>query len=141
MKNANLKTLQKVKRDSGIYALFSKDELVYIGQSSNLYLRVLEHIVEGKKDFDGIKCAYNNKLLDIQVMETILISKLKPKLNKLIVDIDFYFKILPLETKKQLSCSDVQVLTEGAEDLIELLQKEDKRLKIFETGDLDELQF
>lgn len=141
MKNANLKTLQKAKRDSGIYALFNKDELVYIGQSSNLYLRVLEHIVEGKKDFDGIKCAYNNKLLDIQVMETILISKLKPKLNKLIVDIDFYFKILPLETKKQLSCSDVQALTEGAEDLIELLQKEDKRLKIFETGDLDELQF
>ena len=82
MKNANLKTLQKVKRDSGIYALFNKDELVYIGQSSNLYLRVLEHIVEGKKDFDGIKCAYNNKLLYILVMETILISKLKPKLNK-----------------------------------------------------------
>lgn len=141
MKNANLKTLQKVKRESGIYALFNKDELVYVGQSSNLYLRVLEHIVEVKKDFDGVKCTYNNKLLDVQIMETIVISKLKPKLNKLIVDIDFYLKILPLETKKQLTYSDMDTLQAIAEEVIEILKKEHGRLKIFETGDLDELQF
>lgn len=38
--------------EEGVYFLYDKDELVYIGQSDNLYRRIGQHIAERKKKFD-----------------------------------------------------------------------------------------
>lgn len=66
---------------SGIYFLYMRDELVYIGQSKYVGLRVSTHFMEGNKIFDK---AYFmrvdiNSLLEV---EADLITKFKPKYNK-----------------------------------------------------------
>ena len=102
----NLKDLQNIKRCNGIYFLFDKNEIVYIGYSRNVYCRVLEHIIEDVKVFDEVTALYNEDLLTSQVMEVALISELKTKYNKLSIDFDLYWRVLPLEVKKQLGEAD-----------------------------------
>jgi len=72
--------LDKLELRSGIYFLFNNDDLVYIGQASNITRRILEHITEGTKIFNKVR--YNivpcESLNDV---ETTLIRSLKPCYN------------------------------------------------------------
>ena len=67
----------------GVYALFDGEELVYIGQSNNLYYRIGQHINDNTKVFDSFEVfelpTYNKA--DIDDIEITLISWFNPKFN------------------------------------------------------------
>ena len=67
----------KVVRE-GVYFLYDKDELVYIGQSDNLYRRIGQHIAEGKKKFDRFELYPTGDRIRL---EGFLISMFEPKYN------------------------------------------------------------
>lgn len=62
----------------GVYFLYDGDELVYIGESDNLYRRIGQHIAEGKKKFDRFSIY---ETIDRKRLEGFLIDALKPKYN------------------------------------------------------------
>ena len=68
------------KKCSGIYSLFLEDVLVYVGISTNMYQRIQEHAISGKK-FDNIKHV-EIKIEQCPEVEINLITLLKPPLNK-----------------------------------------------------------
>lgn len=69
----------KVVRE-GVYFLYDGEELVYIGQSDNIYRRIGQHISEGVKRFDSF-CFYEVGEERI-ILESYLISKFQPKYNQ-----------------------------------------------------------
>lgn len=111
-------SLQHIKRESGIYALKKHKEIVYVGQSNNVYTRILEHIVDKNKDFDEISVAYNEDILKVQTMEVVVIGILKPKYNKLVIDSELFLKVIPYEIKKQLNIKDDNEFIEFAKKII-----------------------
>lgn len=62
----------------GVYFLYDKDELVYIGQSDNLYRRIGQHIADGVKTFDRFELYPTNDRIRL---EGFLIRMFKPKYN------------------------------------------------------------
>ncbi len=98
-----LESLQSIKRCNGIYALKKDSEIVYIGRSSNIYLRILEHIVDGVKDFDSISKVYFDDITVSEIIETFIIDMLKPEYNELIMDKFDYYCTLPNCCKKHES--------------------------------------
>lgn len=62
---------------SGVYFLISGDEIVYVGQSTNVFVRVREHQF---KEYDGFAfVSVGRDMLD--VMESLYIHFLRPSLN------------------------------------------------------------
>lgn len=64
----------------GVYFLYDGEELVYIGQSDNIYRRIGQHISEGVKRFDSF-CFYEVGEERI-ILESYLINKFQPKYNQ-----------------------------------------------------------
>ena len=64
---------------SGVYFLYDGEELVYIGQSDNIYRRIGQHIYEAEKKFDSF-CFYPAGEERI-ILESYLINKFHPKYN------------------------------------------------------------
>jgi len=65
------------QRSSGIYFLVSGHEVVYVGQSVNVYSRIAQHL---NKDFD--RYAYVPCDVDVlDILESLYIHCLRPKLN------------------------------------------------------------
>lgn len=82
-----------------IYALRKNREVVYVGITSNLYVRALEHINNGK-DFDDLSCVLISKNRNSkeykEVIEQLIISEFKPKLNKLMTkSAEEYLNLIP----------------------------------------------
>lgn len=63
----------------GVYFLFDGDELVYIGQSDNVFRRIGQHIAEKAKVFDSWEVYETD---DYIRLEGLLINLLKPKYNR-----------------------------------------------------------
>lgn len=63
---------------SGVYFLFDKGELVYIGQSNNVFYRIGQHIGENTKIFDSFEYYETNDHLSL---EGFLIELFNPKYN------------------------------------------------------------
>lgn len=89
----NLKDLQKTREKQGIYFLYNQDkELIYIGQSRNIYIRLLEHIAENKKQFEYFKAIKIDDSDFMELMEIYLIQLYKEThnlLNRLTIKFDF----------------------------------------------------
>ena len=89
----NLKDLQKTRDKQGIYFLYNQDkELIYIGQSRNIYIRLLEHIAENKKQLEYFKAIKIDDSDFMELMEIYLIQLYKEThnlLNKLTIKFDF----------------------------------------------------
>ena len=98
-----LEEIQHLFRNSGIYSLLKDNEIVYIGRSRNVYQRVLEHIVEGKKDFDKAFAAGRGGEIYMDIMEVLLIAELHPKYNLLKIDKTLFLRVLPFDCKKEIS--------------------------------------
>lgn len=64
---------------AGVYFLYDHDELVYIGQSNNMYQRIGEHIAQGEKKFDRFELY---PTADRIRLEGFLIEMFGPKYNK-----------------------------------------------------------
>lgn len=101
----SLKNLRDVRLSRGIYALVQDKELVYIGRSYNIYERILEHSFEDKKEFNRVFALVHSqnkgddrvKKADTEeLQEVALISLMKPKYNKLVIEnIREWFYTLP----------------------------------------------
>lgn len=63
---------------AGVYLLYDKGEVVYVGQSKNPMYRIGSHIQEGKKQFDEF-LVYETENYD--AVEAFLIRALRPKYN------------------------------------------------------------
>jgi len=63
---------------AGVYLLYDKGEVVYVGQSKNPMYRIGSHIQEGKKQFDEF-LVYETE--DYDAVEAFLIRALRPKYN------------------------------------------------------------
>jgi len=83
----NLKPVQEQK---GVYLLYVKDELAYIGKSNNILRRLQQHFYITKeesstelwkKDIDKIEYYICESLADCELLETYLINTLTPKYN------------------------------------------------------------
>lgn len=122
MQDFKLSNLQHIKRESGIYALKKDNQIVYVGQSINVYTRILEHIVEKSKDFDEINAIYNDNILNVQTMEVVIIGILKPKYNKLIIDEQLFLKVLPQDIKQKLGITDIDKYINESIQLINKLK-------------------
>ena len=89
----SLKDLQKTRDHQGIYFLYNKEkELIYIGQSRNIYIRLLEHIAENKKQFECFKAIKFDDSDFMELMEIYLIQLYKEShnlLNRLSIYFDF----------------------------------------------------
>ena len=73
-----LDDLQVARGLTGVYFLYNKDkQLVYIGKSVDVYVRILEHRFEQKKDFHFFKVAGVKKLAFAELLEIYLIEKYK----------------------------------------------------------------
>lgn len=64
--------------EEGVYFLYDKDELVYIGTSDNLFRRIGQHIAEKTKVFDRFELFPTNDRIRL---EGFLIRMFKPKYN------------------------------------------------------------
>ena len=62
----------------GVYFLFDNKQLVYIGESNNVYMRIGQHIKDGKKKFDSFEIYPCN---DRKKLEGFLIRAFTPKYN------------------------------------------------------------
>jgi hypothetical protein len=67
----------------GIYHLFYKDMLVYVGMSKNLRGRLLQHLKDKSKVFQNVLwfCCKEEGIEEILEYEYKIIKKLKPSLN------------------------------------------------------------
>lgn len=63
---------------AGVYLLFDRGEVVYVGQSKNPMYRIGTHIQEGVKEFDQYLVYETEEYNDL---EAFLINALKPKYN------------------------------------------------------------
>lgn len=70
-----------IKPTVGIYFLFKGDEIVYVGQSLNIFHRVEGHKAEGSKEFDSA-CFFECPVDKLDEYEIIAIRALAPKYNK-----------------------------------------------------------
>jgi excinuclease UvrABC nuclease subunit len=72
----------------GVYFLYIDDELVYVGRSVNLKMRLAEHLVRNSNskvyinDVTRIDCIKVDDIIDQQIYELHAIKTLKPKYNK-----------------------------------------------------------
>jgi hypothetical protein len=64
-----------------IYALIKDQEIVYIGQSSNVMSRLGSHIQEKRKDFDSYAIVCKVSQNEVDEVERKYIDDLKPKYN------------------------------------------------------------
>lgn len=69
------------KITSGVYFLYENDELVYIGESENVFSRIGTHIKEGVKDFDNWTYVEVDNTKNRKHLESFLINICKPKYN------------------------------------------------------------
>ena len=85
----NINTIKNYNKESGIYFLFRKGVVVYIGASrANVYSRIIDHIKD--KDFDSyfiMTCIDDNGIINKKLLEkalkaeSYLIRKFKPEYN------------------------------------------------------------
>jgi hypothetical protein len=95
-----LKDMQDARGKKGVYFLYCKKEIVYIGYSSNIYTRMLEHKFENKKSFDSFKIfTYCDDIIS-QLAEVVFINTHKPKHNKLVVEnLEEWYLTIPYDLR------------------------------------------
>lgn len=82
---------EELRNKTGIYCLIDFGKIVYIGQSTNMYLRILEHISDGKKTFNDIVSIERDDKLLVEIVEVMMIVEIRPIYNKLILNSEFVF--------------------------------------------------
>jgi len=102
---------------AGVYMLVNKHEVIYIGMSSNMYMRILEHISMGK-DFDDVYVMHLADEEGRRVLEMSLICKLQPKLNKIKFDNYFnWFHSFPFDVDYDLVVKTTNMVVSDKNDL------------------------
>ena len=88
----------------GIYWLLKYNEIVYVGQSENIYKRVYQH---NDKEFDS--WSYKEVLEEnLNELESNLIIKIRPKLNKTIPQNEKFISVDSIKISYKLTLSNVK---------------------------------
>ena len=64
----------------GVYFLIEKDEIVYVGQSVNVFARVSHHYQDGEKVFDSF-CYISCEKEELNILESLYILIFQPRCN------------------------------------------------------------
>ena len=83
------KNITKIKTSRGIYFLFDKGEIVYVGQSDFIEKRVFEHL--STKLFDSYSFIEYSQEYILSDIEADFILKIKPRYNKSIPTNNLWF--------------------------------------------------
>ena len=108
-----LEELQVARNVSGVYFLYNENkELVYIGKSRNIYLRILEHKFENKKKFSFFKLAGTRSEIFADLLEVCIIDIYSKKANlynktKLNTSFDNFYFHLPSSIKDEVSLESI----------------------------------
>lgn len=77
----NLEQLRFIKDDPGVYAMYDHDDnIIYIGYSKQLFTRIKSHEKSG--EYAYLKEKYTPTIDEAQKLESRLIQRLKPSLNR-----------------------------------------------------------
>lgn len=87
---------------SGIYFLFDKNELVYIGKSGNVPNRLKKHYKENTKKFDSFFWAYSSSNFEITKCEEEHIFRYYPKYNRELSNAVNQYKLIGKENETDL---------------------------------------
>ncbi len=112
----------EVKRIRCIYFLYKGEEIVYIGQSINMFSRLFQHIAEKIKEFDSLRYMEVPELIDLDNLEKHLIIKYRPVYN---VYIKFGHDSKQLRNNKELE--DTFELTKIQRKERELVEEDKKK--------------
>lgn len=83
IKRDQTRKFKEIKDKPGLYFLYDKEEVVYVGKSEvNLARRLEKHKALQDKEFDTIKAYVITNLADIQLAELYLIHQHSPRYNK-----------------------------------------------------------
>lgn len=78
---SGIKDIKALEPIRGVYFLFLNDEIVYIGQSGNIYSRVQQHVRLKEKNFNKVFYQVIPKGIDILAVEKQYILQFRPKYN------------------------------------------------------------
>ena len=81
-KNLNTLTKVQVKEKRGIYFLYDRDELVYIGQSIHMKARIYKDHIKSDKIFDSYRYIEVDKNTELDRLELLYILEYNPRYNK-----------------------------------------------------------
>lgn len=81
MAELNFTMMVPVQKIRGIYLLWDRGAVVYVGQSENILQRVGVHLANPLKDFDGFSYAVV-ETGDLNIIEAEIIIRYSPRLNK-----------------------------------------------------------
>ena len=108
-----LEELQVARNVDGVYFLYNENkELVYIGKSRNIYLRILEHKFENKKKFDFFKMTGTSREIFTDLLEVCLIDIYSKKANlynktRLNTSFDNFYYHLPSSVKDEVRLESI----------------------------------
>lgn len=90
-----------------IYALYDGNQLVYIGESMNVYSRIGRHVNDGKKMFNNFSIFFMPKmsLKKLEGLEAHLILHYRPKYNTQYNTSKFFGKQVYCNTKEEYESS------------------------------------
>lgn len=77
----DIKDIKPLEPIRGVYFLFLNEEIVYIGQSGNVHLRISQHIKEKEKEFNKVFYQPVPPEMDLLAIEKYYILKFRPKYN------------------------------------------------------------
>lgn len=89
----------------GVYLLYDRGQLVYVGQTGNLFRRVSQHRAEGTKTFDRVRVYHEDDLVSRLRIEGILMLIHLPRYNHaLLLGLDgLSFKVWERDHKNPFS--------------------------------------
>jgi len=76
----NYVVIDDICNNSGVYVIYKKSDIIYIGKSKNIKKRIDQH--KADKDFDKVKSIIFKNESYIDIYEPYLINKYKPILNR-----------------------------------------------------------
>lgn len=82
---------QKSIIECGVYVLWMKRKIVYIGKSRNMQSRIGQHAAKSDIKFDGYSCITVETEAEAGKLEERMIRRYNPKYNKLMVFKPDYF--------------------------------------------------
>lgn len=87
--------------NSGVYFLINEDEIVYVGKSADVHIRVMAHIKEKTKQFDTYSYLLIEDSRERDITECFYIETLNPIYNKARSGSDLLYEVLKVMAELQ----------------------------------------
>lgn len=95
---------------AGIYVLFNRSRVLYVGQSTNVFTRVATHLRDFNKDFDAYTLVAQFEGVDINDMEAEAIMALQPLQNSVLPSNSKFVSVPSLKTSYSVTEQEIEEL-------------------------------